>query len=574
MNAIMNTSITYHDHDKYPCYDILYQYDDIFDDNKNPGVREYTFGILEITMNKTPMIKKPLFLYFTVDESESMHDLCNGNKTKMWHLKQTLCKIIEHIGRMNDLEVYIKVAAFNNNVRTIIHTTLVEKSNMDDLIKQIETIQPMFSTNIEMALDYAYGNISGHIKKYPNHRVTHIFLTDGDITSGSQSYNELCGTVEELEEKCSKEGVKCRSVFVGLGETHNHRLLTKMSKTNRSEYRFIDDAENAPIVYGEILSRILYPAIEDVCINIQDGGELYDWKTNTWKKSLYEDLIDSEAKKIYHIRVNTGSGYELQQLQVNILGEEEFTEKVTTYSVVVSSECIDLDLMKYVFRQKILEYLSGYLTYNKSKIKQLFKRMRTYMKEKEWLFDPFMVILCDDLVFVYKYHGMCSTYIAGRRVSQGSQYTYTPTLQKTQSDTSPCINDDMNKTIRFGKKHNLQRCFSVPVQQMYFDDDLEKESQAVDEDSFSIKPRTVFGKSVFKSPLPKTNLLDRAKNVDTPPNTQEKDGVDYDRDNDIDEYILKECKMDQMESTITSPYATCSRTSTIRALSQHDPDES
>lgn len=364
MNTTPNTpamniaTITYHDHDSYACNDILYDSEPNMETD-----RTHTFGILEINMNKTLMIKKPLFIYFTVDESDSMYDLCNGRQSKMWHLKQMFYKMMEHLGRMNDLEIYIKVAAFNNNVRTIIDTILVDKSNIDDLIKRFETIKPQSYTNIEIALDYASANISNHIQKYPDHRVTHIFLTDGDITSGSSSYSELSGIIEQLEVKCSNKGVKCRSIFVGLGETHNHSLLNQLSETKRGEYRFIDDAENAPIVYGEILSRILFPSLEDVCMNITEGGELYDWKSNSWKECLYEDLIDSEAKKTYHIRVK--KGVDLSQIQINILGEEITQKKLTNYLVNGTNE--NKDLMKYVFRQKILEYLSGHLKYNKKR---------------------------------------------------------------------------------------------------------------------------------------------------------------------------------------------------------------
>lgn len=233
------------------------------------------------------------------------------------------------------------------------------------------------------------------------------------------------------------------------------------------------------------------------------------------------------------------------------------------------------------------------------------------MKENELTYDPFMIVLCDDLVFVYKYHGDTynNAYIVGRCVSQGSQYSYTPTLQKTQnddntplthSDDDDILNQTMYQTPINARRRipipRLQRNISVPVQQSYFDNDLESSQIQIEEqpdDIFSIKPNTIFAgstpkqtprnlSSMFYKVAEDENMekldtytrekMDKMNNAET-----DDDNIDDDMDDgddSIDEYIIKECvQMNQFESTFTSPYATCSRTSTIRALSQHDPND-
>jgi Mg-chelatase subunit ChlD len=62
---------------------------------------------------------------------------------------------------------------------------------MDYLITKINTIIPNDTTNIELALSSATEQISKYKETNIDHQVIHIFLTDGEITSGSNNYELL-----------------------------------------------------------------------------------------------------------------------------------------------------------------------------------------------------------------------------------------------------------------------------------------------------------------------------------------------------------------------------------------------
>jgi len=576
------------------------------------------FGIVELEMKGVPIVNKPIFLYFTVDQSGSMSDECKHRKTKMWHVQQTFHKMLMFIKNTPEAEVYIQVVVFDDKVKSIIDTIQITPENIDILIEKINNIEPDGSTNIELALLAARENIQKHADTYPNHRITHVFLTDGDITDGCVNENTLCNIVTQ-----STDENNYRSVFIGFGEQHNYRLLNKLGDTKRGEYRFIDNGETAGIVYGEVLSRILRPALDDVTLTIENGGEIYDWQTNRWVKTIYEDLIDSEAKKIYNVRVKKEwvDVVDLQDIIVVVRGlvsNGDSKHIVSDLENNIKPDIVDVacplpplidmetnehiescyaDLTKYIFRQKTMEFL--YLSktarrttiIEKRGIAEFFRKMRKFARENDLLDDPFMQILFEDLIVAFRYYGENASHIytSARQVSQGRQYTYTPSCKKINSKYRPpklrrnivrCYSNDENDDIAYIEEekhlsHMLKNIrtrlfdeFDANPATQFSDEYLEKMQKEEMETSHT--PRHSMVSHVNDDFIVEGAIKDQLQQY----NDDEKNDVD-----NIDNFIYSDDVEDEDESTnnmlnriTSSPYYTTNRMNTMRALTQTDSD--
>jgi hypothetical protein len=608
-------------------------------------------GIIELEMKEVPVINKPIFLYFTVDRSGSMSDECKHKKTKMWHVQQTFHKMLTFIKNTPEAEVYIQVVAFDDKVKSIIDTIQITPENVDILIEKIYDIEPDGSTNIELALLAARENIQKHVDTYPNHRITHVFLTDGDITDGCVNETTLCNIVTE-----STEENNYRSVFIGFGEQHNYRLLNKLGDTKRGEYRFIDNGETAGIVYGEVLSRLLRPAVDDVTLTMENGGEIYDWQTNRWVKTIYEDLIDSEAKKIYHVRViNTGLGVvDLQDINVvvrglvstsdmnhsnnsnsvtnSVLNDIESNIKPDIIDVVCplpplidmetneSTESCYSDLTKYLFRQKTMELLYLSKTARRTSITEkrgiaeFFRKMRKYARENDLLDDPLMQIMFDDLVVAYRYYGENANHIysSARQVSQGRQYTYTPTCKKINSKYRPptlrrsivrCYGNDENAYNAYNGynsyngyndeeqlSHMLMNIRTKLFCKQMNNENAQRCNNSDDFDAFNAKPATTFSDEdlvkqavLEQAKTPTRCLVSEIKDDDVIVESGVKDHYQQYNNNDendvdnIENFIYSDdAEVEDANNTlnriVSSPYYTSNRMNTMRALSQTDSE--
>lgn len=432
-----------------------------FNQNDKNADENYYFGVLKLEMKETEVSKNQIFLEFSVDRSGSMDEFCKDNNTKMHHVKKTLVNIIEYIATLDNANVYIQIDIFDERVHTCVEYVKVDKNNYMSLIDIVNGIKSTGSTNIGAALENAKDVISKKIAENPLIKPYHIFLTDGYATIGITN-NALL-----MEFICYDYA----NVMIGIGSDHNYKMLQDFASKQKSEYRFIDNGENSGLVYGEILQRILRPAIEDVELSIEDG-EFYDWKTNSWTNVLYEDAIDSETSKIYHIRTKEPYYAEVEiNAQVsgsnNIHGKQLLciVEAVPDLEDYHTNETYYTNLTKYIYRQKTLELLSLCKDYKKERysiearkilklLSKFFKNMRKYMRENKLLNDCFMTMLCEDIVVAYKTLGSqdLQMYCGARQVSQGSQYAYTPGYD---NDTVPLHTNAPIKRNVFRRSVNL-----------------------------------------------------------------------------------------------------------------------
>jgi uncharacterized protein YegL len=416
------------------------------------------FGILKLSMKKVPITSKTVFLYFSVDNSGSMDEIHRG-KSKLSFVKTTLKNMILFLEKQ-DIDIYIQIHTFSNSVQKLVDCVKISPANSAEIIELIYKLTTESDTDIGNALVVANELIGSYKREHPDHEVAHIFMSDGSPTSGLITIDELHPLVQ----------AEFNNTFIGFGLDHNAHMFHKFSETPNTEYRFIDKVENTSLVYGEIIHQLLYPALTNIRFEVQ-GGEMYDWKTNTWSNQVTESVIVSEAEKTYHVRTQ----YSASETYVDILQDGETIESVYTLPNLISLEngseepsCIE-DLTKYQFRQRTMECLfeskkrlsSVGKQELKNKMQRLFRDMRKYMREKDMLEEPMLKLLCDDIYITYKTmnsaYGMM--FAVARCSSQGRQQAYNTTIEQDGVDETDDDMDSDGETVvlSFGNRRHMGR---------------------------------------------------------------------------------------------------------------------
>jgi uncharacterized protein YegL len=405
----------------------------------NPtGTDDEIFGVLVLELNQVIITKLPVFILFTVDATGSMSDYASHNTTKIQYAIQTLKSIVKHLSTQ-EIDIYVQINTFNDVVHTLIPPTKVSAQSLKEMLSLLQTIDADRCTNIETALNAATASITEYALVNPGHSCVHIFMTDGEPTSGATTTDKLikCVSNEYL------------SINIGFGFDHNAKLLCGLSKHSNSEYHFIDKVEDASIVYGESLHKVLYPCLHNVCISIENGF-IYDWLNHKWSTSIYENTLISEVKKYYHIKTSTpdivdfiitaSSECVAENNEVSTIHIEERICRLPDL-INSSNENIihDTNIIKFAFRQCVLEilYEAIHPEHNlgetvvipiKHRIRDLFCKLRIYAEENQLLTDGFIRQLMNDLYLAYWNVGDMDgeIYIYGRYSSQGNQNAHTP----------------------------------------------------------------------------------------------------------------------------------------------------
>jgi len=408
----------------------------LLDLSQVPTITDTTFGILNLKAIPSKIMNKVFEFVFMTDCSGSMSDVCADGRTKMQHIIHTLKNIIAFFLENSFVEIYISIYSFDHKIYTILERTIINESNYSEILVKVDKIYPMGSTNIELALEHSKKYISILQTDFPDHEIIQIFMSDGEITEGSNNYDLLYSHIN----------TNVYNSFIGFGIEHDAHLFKKLSSNIKGSYHFIDKLENAGFVYGEILHGVLYKLLINVEINISNGL-LYDYNTNSWVEKLSIKDIVGESNKIYHIVSNnknncsvTLKGYTIENelIEIDIINQEEST-----------------DLTKYIFRQRTMQYL--YLAnqcsikrnkiFNcfdikendnyddiheeekriKKKLSLFMEELKKYMADNELTNDNFFKNLCDDIYVTFKTLGTKygEMYSNSRQSSQGQQRCYT-----------------------------------------------------------------------------------------------------------------------------------------------------
>jgi hypothetical protein len=425
------------------------------------------FGILKLKIRSEIPITDNLHVHLNVDKSGSMSEICTDGSSKMHHIQHTLENMLRIFHKKLEANISVHIKSFDSDIYTELETVEDIKSKTDEeleqIIRQIYTIEPVGITNIEKPLINAALHLKEEIYKKKKN-IAHILLTDGQITDGKKNKTYLKSLVNN----------DYPNIFLGYGLDHDNILLESLASTGKhNEYRLIDNLEKAGLVYGEVIHQLLYTAVEDVTLKA-DNCEIYDFETNTWSNTLYIGHLISEQEKIYQIRCTNNNP---KASQIAVYGRtihktnpsEVLTDEIIlqSHAVPVIMDTIPCDLTNYMFRQKTQEFLfatkqmhldihddTDYLTKYKNflekekekekekgiseleerkeelqkKIKTFFKTMLDYVEANKMKDNAFYKMLCDDMYIAIKSFEIENGHMfaTARYTSQGRQQSYTP----------------------------------------------------------------------------------------------------------------------------------------------------
>ena len=412
-----------------------------------PPIDNATFGILNVNAVSCNATVQEQEFVIVIDRSGSMSDRCSDGRTKMQHINHTLKNMILYFHENPTINLHIIVFAFDDSFVTIIERTRIHNGNLQNILTKIDAIRPRGGTNIELALNKTNNYISKMKTYNPRHNISHIFMTDGDATTGVRDHNVLKGLVlPDIE-----------NFFIGFGLNHDSSLLTHISSYKKSSYHFIDALEKAGLVYGEILHGILYKHLTEVEVSVKNGF-VYNYKDNLWINTLFIGDIVGEANKTYHLISNTPESCTII-LTCKNLGEEYSFEACELMNPVSNH-------LKYIYRQKTLELLfevsqlqknkmelettmyetksfmnrACELDYSskmknigdeerelKQKLRVFFEEIKKYILDNNLNEDKILKNLCDDIYITYRTLGTRygAMYTCARQTSQGNQRSYT-----------------------------------------------------------------------------------------------------------------------------------------------------
>lgn len=456
------------------------------------------FGIVQFKTSYQEAIPLETVVLFMVDTSASMNNTCEDGQTQIQHTIYTLTRILLEFAA-TPCTVYVSVYSFDNSTRCVFDFCEVTNDSIDGLIAKVTAMKADGSTNIELALttacdvidDYLLASLSINAtaattasatatatsvdvgrsmeQNKPN-RITHVFMTDGQTTSGVTAPHRLKELINH----------NYSNIFIGFGDDHDANLLSTLASGNNSlgDYRFVDKIENAGYVYGEIIHSILYSVVDNMSITI-NNGLLYNWVTDSWVTEIDMGTVTSDCVKLIQIKAFTNTHKDITVKLTGQLLPSSIDTVLGTASKSTSMPSDSVDLTKYLFRQYtqqllfavrawingestkftavdkdndacdsdtdgdgdgdgddrhetwkevVLQERSETKAMLKEQLRHLMIDMLAYMKSSEGMnADALMDMLCDD-IFIANQSIDCrngSMLLTSRLISQGRQTTYT-----------------------------------------------------------------------------------------------------------------------------------------------------
>jgi hypothetical protein len=359
------------------------------------------FGLITHTVQTCPMDPTETALIICIDSSGSM-----DSDDKMVLVKNTVKNILRTIFDKK-LPIHVHIHTFNSAIQSVFDLTSVREDNLEDLIKKVDRIYATGFTNIELALSTSR-EIGVEFKK--RH---HLFLTDGLPTEGNTDPHLLIDLIDPT----------LPGTYIGYGEEHNHQLLTGFAnKNSESSYQLVNNVEMIGNLCGEILFNICYPAVNTIYMSAPFKKDLiYDAKANEWKNNVRVDAFISGKTYRYPMFTTEECAMLVHTQGYSILtGEEVETE------IFINPTDERVDLTKEMFRHAA-DHLLRMPVIDKQKVREMFKKVRTYAREHDLLQDTYYKLIFDDLYTCFNGDQMN---ITARIISNTRNQTYRSSLTR------------------------------------------------------------------------------------------------------------------------------------------------
>ena len=366
---------------------------------------------------------KKIDIRFKIDNSGSMSDLCGDGRRKMEHVLFAAEQLIRKIQESPNVTATASMDSFDDDIKNIFSDKELTPESVREISQKMMSIVPCGSTNIYKALKKETDRLAN---ADPTVISLFVLLTDGQATTGK--YTDHAG----LQKQASMIHPETMIILVGCGLDHDNKLFTGIQRQRRnSEYLFVSDIEKTMETCSETIYKILNTTATKVTIDVQ-GGEIYNWLTNTWDPSIEVSNLSAGMEKTYNVRTEDPEAFRATLSAMDPITLERWVFEVTERGI---GENLEID--KY--RQKTLETLfeankanrvmsrsSESVREAKKALTALMVEMKKYMDENGLREDKMMKLLCDDIWTCHQTIGTMygEMYTCARQTSQATQSIY------------------------------------------------------------------------------------------------------------------------------------------------------
>ena len=299
--------------------------------------KSYKFGVIKLKMAEKEISKYPIDIHAVTDISGSMNEPASNTNvaTKGSVMNHVLKNVNSIIAENNESgsNVEICIDGFDDKIKKVLPYTRLTFEDVIDTNKKVDLfLQPRGTTNIKLGMEeFTKEQEKRNTLAKESHR---LFITDGADTCGNTDNAALAALVDPT----------IPNYFIGLGVGHNATLLKLMAKPDDCEYHFIPSAEESGPIIATIIHKIYYTTLRKASVTII-GGEIYNYKTNTWTTSLYVGAITSEATRNWHIRTRG----DIAEVKVFLRATNDF--------ITLAEDQGFSNLNYNILRQRTLEFL-------------------------------------------------------------------------------------------------------------------------------------------------------------------------------------------------------------------------
>ena len=299
--------------------------------------KSYKFGAIKLKMAEKEKSTQPIDIHAVTDISGSMNEPASSTNvaTKGSVMNHVLKNVNSIIAENNESgsNVEICIDGFDDKIKKVLPYTRLTFEDVLNTNKKVDLfLQPRGTTNIKLGMEeFTKEQEKRNTLTKESHR---LFITDGSDTCGNTDNVALAALIDPT----------IPNYFIGLGVGHNATLLKLMAKPDDCEYHFIPSAEESGPIIATIIHKIYYTMLHKASVIII-GGEIYNYKTNTWTTSLYVGAITSEATRTWHIRTRG----DIAEVKVFLRATNDF--------ITLAEDQGFSNLNYNILRQRTLEFL-------------------------------------------------------------------------------------------------------------------------------------------------------------------------------------------------------------------------
>ena len=233
------------------------QADYLLDYSGVPGGREqhlYLLARLQADTAPGADTRRPLNLSLVLDRSGSMQG------DKLVYVKKAAQYLVRHLGGQDRLSV----VSYNEEVSVDAGSAVV--AHKDQLLRRIEDLRAGGTTNLSGGWLQGCQLVAEHSEEGQINRV--LLLTDGLANQGVTEPAQL----ERMARQKHHAGITTTTMGVGLN--FNEDLLTRMAAEGGGAYYFIDDPDQAPVIFREELQDLLKVVGQNFVVTLTLGDDV------------------------------------------------------------------------------------------------------------------------------------------------------------------------------------------------------------------------------------------------------------------------------------------------------------